>query len=342
MKVFEVTKTKEQVQSEIDRLFQDYMSKASQQGISVSPEKEQQVKNSIRHKVISGQATREKLSNLQAPSQEIGNRTAQHLADLDKNVPSDDTEDTRTREVLPDEPKESNNLPAIISKEMRAAGVREIEFMQVKDLPGMMRQTIKRMGSQVFSMFTNTPIDEIAIVANINGTGGPNELADVNAVIGYAKQYGTKDTHAQMNFNRSMPGYEAEVAMYSTTNMSYLAVKDFMGSYVYSWPKMQSKRLRESVKPNPDRAMNALFRISTTIRRELMKVEEILEMSDDDIRGDTGEKPVRALSPEMEKRKKLDQAKIKAERDMSRRAGRSRLRGRGRGTAQADQSFIQK
>ena len=61
-----------------------------------------------------------------------------------------------------------------------------------------------------------------------------------------------------------------------------------------------------------------------------MKVNEIInEMSDEDIIGDTGEKPV--LSPEMLKRKAADQAKIKAQRDASRRAGPSRLRGRGRG-----------
>lgn len=49
-----------------------------------------------------------------------------------------------------------------------------------------------------------------------------------------------------------------------------------------------------------------------------MKVCEILEM---------------ALSPEMEEQKKKDQAKIKAERDWSRKKrGGSRLTGRGRGT----------
>jgi len=72
-----------------------------------------------------------------------------------------------------------------------------------------------------------------------------------------------------------------------------------------------------------------------------MKVEEIFEMTDDDIVGDTGEKPVR-LSPEMQKRKAADQAKIKAERAFSRRSGGSRLRGRGRGTGGADRSMIQK
>ena len=74
-----------------------------------------------------------------------------------------------------------------------------------------------------------------------------------------------------------------------------------------------------------------------------MKVEDILnEMNDDDIISDTGEKPVRKLSPEMEKRKAADLAKAKANRDMSTRSRGSRLRGRGRGTRGSDQSMVQK
>jgi len=72
-----------------------------------------------------------------------------------------------------------------------------------------------------------------------------------------------------------------------------------------------------------------------------MKVEEILEMTDDDIISDTGEKPVR-LSPDMEKLKKMDQAKIKARMDASRSSRGSRLRGRSRGTGAADRSMVQR
>jgi len=65
-----------------------------------------------------------------------------------------------------------------------------------------------------------------------------------------------------------------------------------------------------------------------------MKIKEILEDYPADMK-------VKKLSPEMEKRKQLDQAKIKADRDWSTRYSGSRLRGRRRGTAQADQSMIQ-
>ena len=67
-----------------------------------------------------------------------------------------------------------------------------------------------------------------------------------------------------------------------------------------------------------------------------MKVEDILnEMSDEDVIGDTGEKP--AQSPEEKKAawmKANDEkvAAMRADRDANRRAPRSRLRGRGRGT----------
>lgn len=72
-----------------------------------------------------------------------------------------------------------------------------------------------------------------------------------------------------------------------------------------------------------------------------MKVSDILEM-DVEIKGDTGEKPPVKLSPEMEEFKKRSLAKAKAERDWSSRSKGSRLRGRSRGTRQADQSMTQK
>jgi len=52
---------------------------------------------------------------------------------------------------------------------------------------------------------------------------------------------------------------------------------------------------------------------------------------------------VEKLSPEMEQQKKEDQAKIKAEMDWGRKRKKSaRVAGSRRGTAQADQSTIQK
>ncbi len=68
-----------------------------------------------------------------------------------------------------------------------------------------------------------------------------------------------------------------------------------------------------------------------------MKLDEIYK---DDMNEDLDMKPpVKKLSPEMEARKKADQDKIRAERDWSTRSRGSRLTGRGRGTARADQSF---
>lgn len=71
-----------------------------------------------------------------------------------------------------------------------------------------------------------------------------------------------------------------------------------------------------------------------------MKVNDILEMSDEDVIGDTGEKPV--LSAKMQLRKKADQAKIKARMDAERGSRGSRLRGRGRGTGGYDRSMTQR
>ncbi len=346
MKVFEVTKTPTQVKNDIDSMFRDYMDNAVKNNISVSDKKQQQVKIKIRQKVLSQQATSDKLSKLSAPSVDDQRRINKHLAHLSNAMPDEDTVSPTRGRVTP-VPVSPSTLPAIISKDLQAAGTRDVEFIQVKNLPGMMKQGIRQLGKQVFGTFTNTPIDDIAVIANLKGMGGPNDISEINAVAGYAKKHGVLNTRAQLDFDKVMPEYEADVVIYNTTDVTYMLVKDFMGRYIYSWPTSQSarittnspKRIHEGMDTHCKRhIMQGLYRISTIMNHT------IAEMSDDDIMGDVGEKPIRKLSPAMELRKQQDQEKIRIERDWDRHhKRRNRLRGNtNRGTEQYDHSVVQK
>lgn len=37
-----------------------------------------------------------------------------------------------------------------------------------------------------------------------------------------------------------MPGYTADVVVYTTSDMTFMLVKDFAGKYVYAWPSDQT------------------------------------------------------------------------------------------------------
>lgn len=135
-------------------------------------------------------------------------------------------------------------LPAIINKEIAAAGETEPEWHQVKHLPGYLAKGIRAMGRQVFSTFTKTPIEDIQVIANLGGRG-PNELRELNAVAGWLKKNAKHNTTGEMDFKKSIGDYDAEFAMFTAKDFTFLVVTDFAGKYIYSWPTSDEKKAIE-------------------------------------------------------------------------------------------------
>ena len=160
--------------------------------------------------------------------------TDDEMTDL---VPADDEEEEEGVGVTIEEP---NTLPQEIRRDLRTHGDVTARFHSVENLPGYLDDAIRMMGQKVFASLTATPIDEINVLANL-GDQGPNEQRELNAVAGMVDTYGERRGDYEMKFDRILPGYEADIRVYEYKDQIFCLVKDFAGSYVYSWPAENKK-----------------------------------------------------------------------------------------------------
>ena len=137
------------------------------------------------------------------------------------------------------------NLPAIAGQALTAGGVQNPEFHQVANLPGNMNRAIRTLGRHLFSSMTRTPTDRIWMVANLGGQG-PNTPQEVNAVAGWLRDNGDDLGDGNIDFEQSMPGYQADIHQYSAAGIRWLLVHDQFGHYIYSWPESESQDNRNA------------------------------------------------------------------------------------------------
>jgi hypothetical protein len=128
----------------------------------------------------------------------------------------------------------------VINAALKAGGSITPEWHMVKNLPGYMSAGIRAIGRQVFSPFTKTKIEDIQVIANLNDSG-PNSAGEINAVAKFLLDFGTKSTDASMEFQDRIPGYKADMKVYTFANYTFLLVKDHAGNYIYSWPSTDNK-----------------------------------------------------------------------------------------------------
>lgn len=131
-------------------------------------------------------------------------------------------------------------VPATVNRAMAPAGLVEPKWKMVADMPGYLAQSIRQLGAAVFDQYTSTPIDQIQVVANVRGQG-PNEMRELNALGKYAVEKGTPVTSGEIDFEGSIPGYKAQVKVFTVGDVQVMLVKDEMGQYAYAWPASQSK-----------------------------------------------------------------------------------------------------
>lgn len=159
--------------------------------------------------------------------------TDDEMTDL---VPVDDEEEEGADEGI----SEPNTLPQEIRQDLRTHGDVTARFHSVENLPGYLDDAIRMMGQKVFASLTATPIEEINVLANL-GDQGPNEQRELNAVAGMVDTYGERRGDYEMKFDRILPGYEADIRVYEYKDQIFCLVKDFAGSYIYSWPAENKK-----------------------------------------------------------------------------------------------------
>ncbi len=247
MKINEVTKTKT-AQPDLNTLWNEFLSTSEKNGIVLTTKNKKELKQELKHQIASGADTRKKINNLASPNPEVALQAAKHLfnlssIDLDDIISDKDAEEIANVELKPVNP---TTLPAIINKQIAAEQDIDVEFHLVKNLPGYLKSPIRALGRQLFGAFTKTPIEHISVIADLGGAGGG--YREVNAVAGYLQKHGERDKVMELYFDKVMPGYSADVAIYHNMDTTYMLVKDFMGKYVYAWPRTQTKQVSKKNK----------------------------------------------------------------------------------------------
>jgi len=155
---------------------------------------------------------------------EISDAEARHRAGVG------DVDDTEGHMEL--EPT-TENLPAVIRHEVALQGGQiDPEWHQVKGLPGYLQNGIRALGRSVFRQFTDVPIEDIQVLTTL---GGINPEREVVGMMNWIRRNGARDDSANLDFDRIMPGYQADVSLWRTADYGFLLVRDFAGFYVYGF-----------------------------------------------------------------------------------------------------------
>jgi hypothetical protein len=167
--------------------------------------------------------------------------------------------DDDTEYPTPDEPEtvpstrvNTDNLPTVAGSNLAAAGVQNPKFHQVANLPGNMNRAIRTLGKALFRSFTRTPTEDIWMIGNLGGQG-PNSTQEVNAVVGWLRDQGEDIGVGDIDFDTSIPGYQADIRQYSAAGIRWLVVMDEFGRYVYSWPEADSNEPHTPARIGQDR-----------------------------------------------------------------------------------------
>lgn len=170
----------------------------------------------------------------------------------DKGYPRQDTQKVTKQSGYEDRPETPllggssltrtthENLPDVVGKELMDAGYVNPNWHQVANLPGNMSTAIRTLGKKLFSAFTTTPVENIWTVANLAGQG-PNTYREVNSVAAWISSTGAFINDVNIDFETTIPGYNAEVKLYDAAGVRWMLVKDEFGIYIYSWPVYESK-----------------------------------------------------------------------------------------------------
>ena len=142
---------------------------------------------------------------------------------------------------------DTENLPVVANKALAAAGTVTPTFHQVANLPGNMSRGIRTMGKQLFRMFTRTPTEQIYMIGDVMGMG-PNSRREMNAVAGYLRNQGQSMGVGDLDFDRIIPGYNADVNQFKANGIRWLVVRDEFGEYIYAWPESDSTMFNDNSK----------------------------------------------------------------------------------------------
>jgi len=181
------------------------------------------------------------ISNMKAPemSSELSAKASNHLADLSQNtdlvdVPEEEDQSFSTE----DEEEEVDETTAIATMpdNKLTTELAPSTWFTVSELPGNADQQIRALGKNVFSQFTTTSTDDMIAMSTLS-----NDEEEVKKNYAAIQKLGRKIKSVDLDFEQTMPGYQAEGEIWRAKGYEFLLVKDEFGYYVYGWLENESK-----------------------------------------------------------------------------------------------------
>lgn len=179
----------------------------------------------------------------------IGNQRMADLLSRMRDIDADDDDDVGYPD--PEDPDVPvivtvDNLPAVAGQALDAGGFVIPTWHKVSNLPGNMSRAIRTLGKHLFRSMTTTPTDDIYVIANLGGMG-PNSTREVNAVADWLRNNGTDLGDGNIDFETSIPGYNADIRIFDAAGIRWLLVRDEFGQYIYVWPQQDSIDIENDV-----------------------------------------------------------------------------------------------
>jgi hypothetical protein len=150
------------------------------------------------------------------------------------------------------ETKETTKLPAVISNEIRASGVCDIEWTNIKSLPMGMDKEIRTMGSIIFQSFGLKEGADILTISALKDNDLLNSNLELNSLLSFLEkntQKVFKEPATQLFDSYNGNEYKPKIQLYYTATKAYLAVfegenQGIEGKYIYTFerdPKLSLK-----------------------------------------------------------------------------------------------------
>ena len=159
-----------------------------------APSRSQQQQRNVTKQQAGREGTRQAVSGVR-----MDPRSNELLGQLDQSGLEDDRP-MRTRQVAGEpEPRPPGTDVAVRGQEVARRGQEvstespEPNWHKIEDLPGYMKSAVRVIGRQVFSPLTNTDIEDIDVIANLNGSG-PNTDEEIRQVGAYLRRNGERQT----------------------------------------------------------------------------------------------------------------------------------------------------
>ena len=138
-----------------------------------------------------------------------------------------------------------NNSPSAGKTTDLVNGGREVKWISLTHLPGFRSEAIRALGEMVFRPLTRTDVSGIEVIADLSGHGphAPQDIDRIAHQLRCSIDPSRVLVYSTEQMEKLFGGvYQAQAIQFEGAEYTCLLVKDPMGSYIYRWPTLDTKR----------------------------------------------------------------------------------------------------